>query len=65
MRVKLGNKSVLWLFLKVPLWISISIESSQQDLFIDMAVDTLISNNNQITLSPVLPSYLKQALEYT
>jgi len=38
MKVKHG-KSVIWLFLKIPLRITISMEKSRQDLFIDMVVD--------------------------
>jgi len=39
-------------------------ESSRRYLFIDMVVDRSIFNNNQITLSPVSPSYLKQVRDY-
>jgi len=46
MRIK--QKSVIWLFLKVPLWITISMESSQRDLFIDKVVEGFILKNNQI-----------------
>jgi len=51
MMVKQG-KSVIRLFLKIPLSITISIESSRRALLIDMVDDRFILENNQITLSP-------------
>jgi len=51
MNVKQG-KSAISLYLKIPQWITISIESSWRDLFIDMVIDMFIFKNNQITLSP-------------
>jgi len=51
MKVKQGM-SVIWLILKIPVWITIPIESSRRDLFFDMAVDRFVLKNNQITLSP-------------
>jgi len=45
------EKTVIWLFLKILVWITISMESSQRDLFIDVVVDRFILKNNQITLS--------------
>jgi len=44
MKVKQG-KSVIWLFLKMPLSLSI-MESSRRDLFIDVDVDRFIFKNN-------------------
>jgi len=41
MKVKQG-KSVIWLFLKIPIGITISMESSRQGFFIDMIVDSFI-----------------------
>ena len=65
MKVKHG-KSAIWLCLKKVEWITISMESSQRDLFIDIVVDRLTFNHNQITLFPVSPSssYPKQVLGY-
>jgi len=45
MKVKQG-KSGIWLFLKIPIWITISLENSRRDLSIDMAVDGFIFKNN-------------------
>jgi len=39
-------------------------ESSRRELFIDMVVDGFIFKYNQVTLSPVSPSYLKQVYDY-
>jgi len=50
MKVKQGM-SVIWLFLKIPISITLSMKSSRWDLFIDMVVD-MLSSNNRITLSP-------------
>ena len=55
MKVKHG-KDVIWLFLKIPLWITISMKSSRRDLSIDMVIQRGIFKNNQITLLP--PFYL-------
>jgi len=49
MKVNQG-KSDICLLLKILLWITISMENSRRDLFIDMVVDRFISKNNQITL---------------
>ena len=49
--MNVNRESVIWLFLKIPRWITISIESSRRDLFIDMVVDGFIFKNNHITLS--------------
>jgi len=51
MKVKHG-KSVIWLFLKIALRTTISMESSRRDLFIGMVVDRYIFNSNQDTPSP-------------
>jgi len=51
MKVKQGL-SLIWLFLKIPVGITISMESSRRDLFINMVVDRFIFKNNQMTLSP-------------
>jgi len=57
MKVKQG-KSVIWLFSKIHLRITISMGSFQRDLFIDMVVDRFILKNNR---SPsVSPSHPKQ-----
>ena len=53
MKVKQG-KSVNWLFLEIPLRITITMESSQRDFPIDMVVERCIFNNNQITPSPCI-----------
>jgi len=39
-------------------------ESSRRDLFIDMVVDSFISNNNQITPPPFTPLCTKQVWDY-
>ena len=36
------RKSVIWLFSKIPLLITIAMESSQRDLFIDMVLKRFI-----------------------
>jgi len=36
----------------------------RQELSIDMVVDRDTLQNNQITLFPVLPSYLRQVMDY-
>jgi len=54
MKINQG-KSVIFLLFKIPLWTTISVESSQRDLFIDMVVDTINLKNKQITLSSVPP----------
>ena len=52
MMLKQG-KSVIWLFLKTPLTsITISMEGSRRDLFINMADVGFIFKNNPITLFP-------------
>jgi len=68
-KVKQG-KSSIWLFLKI--WLTISMESSWRDLFIDMVVDRFILKNNHITLyfcSTFIPKqvwdYLKQGIVFT
>jgi len=48
-------------FNKISLGIAISMESSRQDLLIDMVVDRFIFENNQITLC-LTPSYPKQGV---
>jgi len=50
MKVKQGL-SLIWLFLKIPPWIAISMDISRRDLFINMVVYMFILNNNQIMLS--------------
>ena len=50
--------------------LTISMEGSRRNLFIDMIVDRFIFNNNQITLSPCFTlkhtwDYLKQKLNFT
>jgi len=59
MKVKQG-KSVIWLILKVPLLITISMESSQRDLFIDR----FTFNNDQITPSVCSTFIRKQVGDY-
>jgi len=51
MKVKL-EMSVIWLALKILQRITISMESSQRDLFIDIVVDRFIFKNNQRKLFP-------------
>jgi len=61
-KVKQG-KSGIWLFLKIPLWITISIHSSRRGLNIDMVVDGHIFKNNQIPLFPCYTTFrLKSSL---
>jgi len=67
MKVNQG-KSLIWFFLKIPLWTTISMESSRQDLYIDMVVD-MFTLKNKTTL-PVyyihtLNWYPKQGLVFT
>jgi len=61
MNVKQG-KSVIWLFLKILLWVTISVKISWRDLFIDMVVDRFVCKNNQIVLFPCLTFILKAGL---
>jgi len=44
------KKSAMCLLLKISWWITISMESSRRDLFIDMVVDRYIFKNTLITL---------------
>jgi len=43
---------------------TISMESSWRDLYIDTVVNSFISKINQTTLIPVSPSYPKQLRDY-
>jgi len=58
-KVKQG-KRVNWLFLKIPTWISILIDSSPRNLFIDLFVDMFILKMAKLSSPPVSPSYPKQ-----
>ena len=62
------GKSVICLFLKISALITIPIESSRRDLFMDTLVDELIDEftfeRNKLRSSPVLPSYPKQVWDY-
>jgi len=51
MKVKQG-KSVIVLFLKIPIWINHINGELSTRLFIDMVVHRFIFNNNQITTNP-------------
>ena len=51
MKVK-QRKSLIWLFLKIHLRITISMESSRWDLSIDMVVDRFIFKSNKIVIFP-------------
>jgi len=50
MNVQQAN-SENWLFLNIPKWITISLESSRRDLFIGMVVGRFVFKYNQITFS--------------
>jgi len=63
--MKMKEKSVIWLLLKINLSTVISMKTSRQELSIDMVIHRVICKNYQITLFPVLPSYLKQWLNFT
>jgi len=56
---KAWEERELVIFLKITRLITISMETSRRDLFIDIVVDRFMFKNNQITLSPVSPSYTK------
>jgi len=62
-KVKQGRSEIL-LFFKIPSCITILLESSQRDFFIDMVVDRFILKITILRSPPVPPSYPKQERDY-
>jgi len=57
-----GERTVVWLFLKINLLTTISMKRSRRELFIHRVIQRGIFKNNQITLSPVSTLHLKLGL---